>query len=198
MKQVLDEERRGYTIFPPEKETFKALELCPINKTKVVILGQDPYHTKGLAHGLAFSVPNGQKIPPSLRNILKEVQDDLAREPASSGDLTSWAKQGVLLLNTCLTVRKGEPASHKNIGWDVFCTSVLETIVLKQQNVVFLLWGRHAQRQARFLHQKEHSSHLILEASHPSPFSAKGFFGCKHFSKTNDFLVSVGKEPIIW
>lgn len=198
MMHILKQERLNYTIYPPEKLTFRALKLCPIDKTNVVILGQDPYHKKGLAHGLAFSVTNGQKPPPSLRNILKEIESDVGGSRLSGADLTPWAKQGVLLLNTSLTVRENEPGSHARLGWQNFTKAVLERVAAKNSPIVFMLWGAHAQKSAEFISQSKYKKHLILKAAHPSPLSSKGFFGCKHFSKTNKFLVSVGKEPIIW
>lgn len=198
MMHILKQERLNYTIYPPEKLTFRALKLCSIDKTNVVILGQDPYHKKGQAHGLAFSVTNGQKPPPSLRNILKEVKSDVGGSRLIDADLTPWAKQGVLLLNTSLTVRKNEPGSHARIGWQNFTKAVLERVAAKNSPIVFMLWGVHAKKSAEFINQSKYKKHLILKAAHPSPLSSKGFFGCKHFSKTNKFLVSVGKEPIIW
>jgi uracil-DNA glycosylase len=198
MMNLLNQERLKYEIYPPKKLVFKALELCPIDKARVVILGQDPYHKKGQAHGLAFSVTNDQKPPPSLRNILKEVQSDVGRSRPEETDLTPWAKQGVLLLNTSLTVRKGAPGSHAKIGWKYFTQSILKRVAARRSPVVFILWGAHAQKAGAFLCHNNYKRHIILKAAHPSPLSSKGFFGCKHFSKTNNFLVSLKEESIEW
>ncbi len=197
MKTILDEEK-FYTIYPPRKDRFMAFKLTPFEKVKVVILGQDPYINPGQAHGLCFSVPKGVPLPPSLRNIYKEIESDIGcKMDYSNGDLTHWAKQGVLLLNSILTVRKGEPASHKHIGWEQFTDTVLYKLSLLKRNLVFILWGSFAWRKETVL--KNIESHLILKANHPSPLSAsKGFFGCKHFSKTNLYLTNHGFEGINW
>lgn len=182
----ISKERKIYKIFPPDNEIFKALELCPIYKTKVVILGQDPYHGEGQAHGLAFSVRNNVNIPPSLRNILKEVYEDVGTI-LDSGDLSCWANNGVLLLNTVLTVRESKPNSHANIiGWEKYTDDIIRQVSQTQPRCVFLLWGNHAKSKYSLI---DNTKHLILTAPHPSPLSAhRGFFGCKHFSKANSYL----------
>jgi uracil-DNA glycosylase len=163
---------------------------------KVVLLGQDPYHGKGQAHGLSFSVPEGVKPPPSLMNIFKEMHDDIGIPFPSHGNLTNWAKQGVLLLNASLSVRENEPLSHSAIGWTLFTDSVINKISNEKKNVVFLLWGKYAQQKQELI---DETKHLVLKAAHPSPFSAySGFFGCRHFSKTNEYLVKNGIDPIDW
>lgn len=195
-------------VFPPGKQIFAAFDCCPFDKVKVVVLGQDPYHEPGQAHGLCFSVQQGVRVPPSLQNIYKEIADDLGRpsscatatvegqQAGMSGDLTSWARQGVLLLNATLTVEAHRAGSHQNKGWEVFTDAVIEQLANKRENLVFLLWGAYAQRKAAFVDTKRH---LVLKAAHPSPLSAyNGFFGCKHFSKTNAYLVQHGKQPIDW
>lgn len=199
---------RSKEVFPPGKQIFAAFDCCPFDKVKVVVLGQDPYHEPGQAHGLCFSVQQGVRVPPSLQNIYKEIADDLGRpsscatatvegqQTGMSGDLTGWAKQGVLLLNATLTVEAHRAGSHQNKGWEVFTDAVIEQLANKRENLVFLLWGAYAQRKAAFVDTKRH---LVLKAAHPSPLSAyNGFFGCKHFSKTNAYLVQHGKQPIDW
>ena len=185
LKKV-SEERAVYKIFPPEKEVFRALELCPIYETKVVILGQDPYHGEGQANGLAFSVNANIPIPPSLRNILKELKDDVGSE-FQSGDLTHWAKKGVLLLNSVLTVRESKANSHAHIiGWESYTDDIIRQVSKTRPCVVFMLWGNYAKAKAHLI---DSNKHLILTAPHPSPLSAhRGFFGCKHFSKANTYL----------
>jgi uracil-DNA glycosylase len=184
------------SIYPPPKFIFSAFELCPFNEVEVVILGQDPYHGKGQAHGLCFSVPEGIPTPPSLKNIYKEIEADLGVTISSFGNLERWAKQGVLLLNATLSVEAGKPGSHQGIGWETFTDAVIRKISEEKENVVFLLWGRYAQAKVGLIDTERH---LVLTAPHPSPFSAhSGFFGCRHFSKTNDYLVSKGKKPIAW
>jgi uracil-DNA glycosylase len=174
------------SVFPPKQLVFNAFNVCPLQKIKVVILGQDPYHERGQAHGLAFSVPEGVKIPPSLRNIYKEIQQDLGIIAPSSGNLERWAKQGVLLLNATLTVREGQAGSHQGKGWETFTDAVIRLISERADRVVFMLWGAYAQQKKSLI---DASKHLILTTSHPSPLSAhRGFLGCKHFSKANDFL----------
>lgn len=183
-------------IFPVEDQIFNAFELSSFANTKVVILGQDPYHNEGQAHGLSFSVPDGVKIPPSLRNIYHELELDLAIEPNASGNLERWATQGVLLLNSSLTVEKNSPGSHAKTPWVEFTESVIQLLSDNKQHLVFLLWGAHAQQKASLINTDKH---LVLTASHPSPFSAhKGFFGCKHFSKTNEYLKIHNLQPINW
>ncbi|WPE18554.1 uracil-DNA glycosylase [Candidatus Thioglobus autotrophicus] len=184
------------SIFPPEAQIFKAFELSSFAKTQVVILGQDPYHNEAQAHGLSFSVPDGVKIPPSLANIYKELELDLHITPNASGNLERWASQGVLLLNSALTVEKNSPASHSKTPWVDFTEAVITELSEYKQNLVFLLWGAHAQQKSELI---DDSKHLILTASHPSPFSAyKGFFGCKHFSKTNEYLKIHHLQQINW
>ena len=184
------------TVFPHPKLVFNAFTHCSFEALKVVILGQDPYHGKGQAHGLSFSVGDGVPIPPSLQNIYKEIRSDTGREIPNSGNLERWARQGVLLLNATLTVEQGKPGSHQGLGWEEFTTAVIRTISDKKENVVFLLWGKYAQEKASLI---DRSKHLVLCAAHPSPFSAhNGFFGCKHFSKTNSYLQAHKKDPIAW
>lgn len=191
------EKSTGKTIFPAGSNIFNAFNKTPFDKVKVVILGQDPYHGIGQAHGLSFSVTRGVKIPPSLQNIFKEIKADIGVEnPPNFGDLTHWAEQGILLLNAALTVRDGEPMSHAKIGWAQFTDAVIKTISDKKENVIFLLWGKFAQDKQVLINT---DSHYILKAAHPSPLSAhNGFFGCKHFSKTNEILVKQGENPIDW
>jgi len=185
------------TIYPPGPLIFNAFNQTPFDKVKVVIIGQDPYHGPNQAHGLSFSVQNGIKPPPSLVNIFKEIQKDIGIDmPVGYGNLTSWAQQGVLLLNAALTVRAGEPFSHAKYGWAEFTDAVIQTISDKKENVVFLLWGKFAQEKQALI---DETKHHVLKAAHPSPFSAdKGFFGSKHFSKTNELLMKDGLAPIDW
>lgn len=182
-------------IYPPEELVFNAFRKTPYDKVKVVIVGQDPYHNPGQAHGLAFSVPHGVLPPPSLQNIFKELQADLGIEPPSHGNLSSWAEQGVLLLNATLTVKQNEPLSHHGKGWEKFTDGVIEALKRREDPVIFVLWGKSAQKKCQNLD----GSHIVLTAAHPSPLSAhNGFFGCRHFSKINDLLLSQKKTPIIW
>jgi uracil-DNA glycosylase len=193
---LLAEKTAGKQIFPKGTEYFRALDLTPIDKVKVVILGQDPYHGLGQAHGLCFSVRPGVRIPPSLVNIYKELKADLDITPVRHGFLESWAKQGVLLLNSVLTVEEARAASHQGQGWEKFTDAVIRTVNEQCDGVVFLLWGSYAQKKAAFVDQNKH---LVLKSVHPSPLSAhNGFFGNGHFSKANAFLASKGKEPIDW
>lgn len=194
---ISEDIKNNKTIFPPGNLIFNALNLCPLIQTKVVILGQDPYHGTGEAHGLAFSVPNGVRLPPSLKNIFKELQQDIPGfTPPINGDLTSWAKQGVLLLNAILTVVKDTPASHQKIGWQQLTDHIIRLISDQNPHVVFILWGAFAQNKKSLI---DTSKHLIIESPHPSPFSAhKGFLGSKPFSKTNVFLTQHGLKPIDW
>lgn len=188
--------QQGKRIFPPGKYIFRAFELCPVDKTKVVILGQDPYHGPGQAHGLCFSVPKGVPIPPSLQNIFRELEADLGFPPPPHGDLTGWAEQGVFLLNAILTVEAHKPASHRGKGWEIFTDRVIQLVSQVRPHVVFMLWGSYARSKAPLI---DRSKHLVLEAAHPSPFSAeRGFFGCRHFSQANAFLIQHGLEPIDW
>ena len=191
------EKAAGKTVYPPGPLIFNAFNQTPFNKLKVVILGQDPYHGPGQAHGLSFSVPNGIKPPPSLVNVFKEIQKDIGiAMPEQYGNLTRWAEQGVLLLNAALTVRANEPFSHARFGWAEFTDAVIKTISDKKEGIIFLLWGKFAQEKQILI---DETKHYVLKAAHPSPFSAdKGFFGCKHFSKTNEILVKLGKEPVDW
>ena len=196
IRSFIREEYKNKTIFPPAKLIFNAFNLTPINKIKVVIIGQDPYHGEGQAHGLSFSVPKDIRIPPSLLNIYKELKEDINKEIPKHGFLESWANQGVLLLNSVLTVESGKPNSHKNIGWEKFTESVIEKISIKKDKLVFLLWGNYAQKKEDFI---DSNKHLILKSAHPSPLSAyNGFFGSKHFSKTNNFLKKNNIEEILW
>ena len=184
-------------IYPPGNLIFRALDACPLSQVRVVILGQDPYHSAGQAEGLAFSVPSGVPLPPSLQNIKKEIASDLGNASSlPDGHLLPWAEQGVLLLNTTLTVAAGRAASHQGLGWETFTDAIIEVVNRHCEHVVFLLWGTPARRKASMI---DRSRHLILEAPHPSPLSAhRGFFGCRHFSQTNDYLVRWGKAPIRW
>ncbi|SMN16202.1 Uracil-DNA glycosylase, family 1 [uncultured Candidatus Thioglobus sp.] len=190
------QESSNIKIFPPKDQIFKAFELSNFKQTKVIILGQDPYHGERQAHGLSFSVPDDIKIPPSLRNIYKELELDLSIKPNANGNLERWANQGVLLLNSALTVEKNSPRSHAKTPWIEFTESVIALLSDKKQNLVFLLWGAHAQQKAELI---DANKHLVLTASHPSPRSVrKGFFGCKHFSKTNDYLKMHNLQQINW
>lgn len=184
------------TIYPPGPLIFNAYNTTAFDQVKVVIIGQDPYHGPGQAHGLSFSVPTGVPIPPSLQNIFKELESDLGLRKPAKGDLSHWAKQGVFLLNASLTVRAGEPMSHAQIGWARFTDATIHALAERRTHLVFLLWGKFAQEKAKFI---DPGKHLILKAAHPSPLSAhSGFFGCKHFSQTNAYLVSKKIEPIDW
>ena len=190
------EKAQGKVIYPPGSLIFNAFDKTPFNKVRVVILGQDPYHGQGQAHGLCFSVQNGVPPPPSLVNIYKELNSDLGISIPATGNLTKWASQGVFLLNASLTVRAGEPMSHAKIGWANFTDAVIRTISVKKEGVVFLLWGKFAQDKQVLI---DETRHHVLKAAHPSPLSAhNGFFGCRHFSKTNNFLVKQGLDPIDW
>jgi len=183
-------------VYPKPEDLFRAFSLCPPTDVNVVILGQDPYHREGQAHGLAFSVPEGVRRPPSLRNIYKELAGDLGNPLRTTGDLTDWATQGVLLLNTTLTVLPGKPGSHHGLGWETFTDMVITTIANERSHVVFLLWGKYAEAKRHLIDETEH---CVLTAPHPSPLSAyTGFFGCQHFSTTNEYLRAHGKEVIRW
>ena len=196
IRQFLKEEYSTRRIYPHMSDIFNALKYTSFKDTKVVIIGQDPYHGPGQAHGLCFSVKEGVQFPPSLRNIFKELASDIGKEIPKSGELTHWAKQGVLLLNAVLTVREGEPTSHSKIGWETFTDRVISELNKKETPVVFLLWGAYAQKKAEIITNPIHKK---LMSVHPSPLSAsRGFFGCKHFSKTNDLLIKSGLEPIKW
>ncbi len=182
-------------FYPSRNEVFEAFSLTPFENVKVVIVGQDPYHGPGQAHGLCFSVKKGVKLPPSLKNIYKELQEDLDIGIKKDGCLDEWAKQGVLLLNTTLTVKPGEPLSHNGKGWERFTDAVIEKLELRRDPVVFILWGKHAMNKCKSV---LHDHHLVLTAAHPSPLSVRKFYGCKHFSKANAFLKTIGKEEIDW
>jgi uracil-DNA glycosylase len=191
-----EEIRIGKNIYPQKKDIFNALTLCPFENTKVVILGQDPYHGEGQAHGLAFSVPNGIPAPPSLKNIFKEIANDLSCPLPKNTDLTHWAKQGVLLLNTTLTVEAGKANSHANWGWQQFTDKIIQLLNNHEKPIVFLLWGAFAIKKSLLI---DNPKHCILTAPHPSPLSVyRGFFGCKHFSQANTFLIKQGRDPIEW
>lgn len=191
------ERMAGKTIYPPGPLIFNAFEQTPLNKVKVVIIGQDPYHGPGQAHGLCFSVQDGVPLPPSLLNIYKEIQTDIGvTMDMKKGNLTHWAQQGILLLNASLTVRANEANSHSKIGWATFTDTVIQKVVEQKSGVVFLLWGKFAQEKQILI---DETKHHVLKAAHPSPLSAhNGFFGCKHFSKTNDYLIKQGQDPIDW
>lgn len=190
-----NEKAQGKKIFPPGGQIFKAFELTPLPAVKVVILGQDPYHGPGQAHGLSFSVPDGVPAPPSLKNIFKEIESDLGYRMSGYTNLENWARQGVLLLNAVLTVRSGEAASHGRIGWQEFTDAVIRYISDNCEGVVFMLWGNFARGKRELI---DHSRHCVLEAAHPSPLARGAFFGCRHFSKANAYLVSTGRSPIDW
>ncbi len=184
------------TIYPPGSLIFNAFNLCPFDKVKVVIIGQDPYHGPGQAHGLCFSVNDGVAFPPSLVNIFKEIQSDMGIPTPSSGNLTRWAEQGVLLLNATLTVRAHQAGSHQRRGWEEFTDAAIRQLAEKREKLVFILWGAYAQKKGAFI---DRSKHLVLSSAHPSPLSAyNGFFGNRHFSQTNDYLTAQGKSPIQW
>ncbi len=196
LKAFLSEEKRSHTIYPAGKNIFAAFDFVPVEKVKVVILGQDPYHGVGQAHGLSFSVPEGIKIPPSLQNIYKELKSDLNIDAPNSGNLEKWAKQGVFLLNATLTVRANEAGSHQKRGWEQFTDKVIQSISQNRENVVFILWGNYAQAKEKLIDTQKH---YIIKSAHPSPLSAyNGFWGSKPFSKTNSYLESKGIKAINW
>ena len=193
---IKEEKAEGKTIYPPGSQIFNAYDTTPIDQVKVVILGQDPYHNPGQAMGLSFSVPRGVTVPPSLRNIYKEIHDSLGLPVPDHGDLTKWAEQGVFLLNAMLTVERNKPGSHKRSGWQYFTDASIKAISEQTEHTVFMLWGAFARKKAELI---DNTKHLVLESAHPSPFSAdKGFFGNNHFKKANDYLKQHGKEPIDW
>lgn len=198
-KELAKKVRQAYLsgpVFPPPKEVFNAFNLCPFDDVKVVIIGQDPYHGKGQAHGLCFSVRDGVAVPPSLQNIYKEIKSDLGKDVPTSGNLERWAKQGVLLLNATLTVFESRAGSHQGWGWEEFTDAAIKAVAEQKTEVVFMLWGKYAQNKASFI---DSSKHLILKAPHPSPLSAhNGWFGSKHFSQANQYLKEQGKEVIEW
>ena len=196
LKEFLLEEKKKYTIYPPGRLIFNAFQRTPFQRVKVVILGQDPYHGRGQAHGLCFSVPKGIPKPPSLVNIFKELNSDLGVPVPEHGNLENWADQGVLLINATLTVRDSQAGSHQNRGWETFTNKVIELVSQEKNGVVFLLWGRFAQAKESLI---DGNRHLVMKAAHPSPLSAhNGFFGCRHFSRTNEYLVQQGKSGIDW
>lgn len=196
IKTFLIEEKRHYVVYPPSSLIFNAFNLTPFDKVKVVILGQDPYHNVGQAHGLAFSVPDGIQIPPSLQNIFKELNSDIGMPIPKSGNLENWAREGVLLLNASLTVRANMAASHARIGWQQFTDAAIRALSDKKEHLVFILWGNYAIAKESLI---DHSKHLVLKTVHPSPLSAsRGFFGCHHFSQTNQYLINNGIQPINW
>lgn len=196
LQKFLDEEYANFTIYPKVENIFNALNNVKYDDVKVVIIGQDPYHEPNQAHGLSFSVENDVKLPPSLQNIYKEIQNDLGIEISKNGNLTCWAKQGVLLLNSVLTVRRGQANSHKDKGWEKLTTKIIELLNKREKPIVFLLWGNSAKKIGDII---TNTKHLKLTSAHPSPLSAyNGFFGCKHFSKTNEFLIRNNQEPINW
>lgn len=196
LQDFLTEEYNTKKIYPTPENVFNALNLVKYNDVKVVIIGQDPYHQPGQAHGLSFSVQNGIKLPPSLVNIYKEIEDEIGKKSCTNGDLTAWAKQGVLLLNSVLTVRDSQPNSHKNMGWEKITSRVVELLSKREKPVVFLLWGANAIAIGKNI---DRSKHLVLTCAHPSPLSAyNGFFGCNHFVKVNEFLIKNNETPIEW
>lgn len=196
LKGFLIAEREQFVVYPPGSLIFQAFNNTPFHEVKVVLMGQDPYHGHGQAEGLSFSVPRGIKPPPSLINIFKEMKNDLGLEPPSHGHLIAWALQGVLLLNAVLTVRAGQPGSHRGKGWEQFTNQVIQVLSEQREHLVFFLWGKYAQEKALLI---DETKHLVLRAAHPSPYSAaSGFWGCKHFSKANAFLIQHGISPINW
>lgn len=197
LKKFLEEERQsGHIIYPPEEHIFSAFSYTPYEHVKVVIIGQDPYHGPNQAHGLSFSVQENIPFPRSLKNIFQEISTDLKIPMPKTGCLIPWAKQGVFLLNSTLTVRKGEPNSHSKKGWERFTDAVVKKLLEREDPIVFLLWGKSAQEKGKMIFATQ--QHKALISSHPSPYSVSGFYGCKHFSKANNFLISWGKEPINW
>ena len=196
LRDFIHSEYRNKTIYPPAKQIFNAFDSCPFDKVKVVILGQDPYHEPSRAHGLSFSVLPPCPPPPSLVNIYKEIRSDVGTLVSANGDLTAWSRQGVLLLNATLTVEAHKAGSHQNKGWETFTDSAIKALAENREHLVFMLWGSYAQRKGAFI---DRSRHLVLQAPHPSPLSAyRGFFGCKHFSSANAYLISQGLSPIVW
>lgn len=197
LKKQIDEKYENSIVFPPKEKIFHAFSKTSLKNLKIVILGQDPYHGKGQAQGLAFSTPKEIKNPPSMVNILKEIEDDLKKESSClDGDLSYWAEQGVLLLNTILTVEEGKPKSHHKLGWEIFTDNIIKYISNNFENIIFILWGAPAIAKTKII---DESKHYILTSPHPSPLSSyRGFFGCKHFSKANEILFNIGKKPINW
>ncbi len=196
LKSFLVEEKKHYNIYPPGSQIFAAFDLCPFDKVKIVILGQDPYHGAGQAHGLCFSVQQGVKLPPSLQNIFKEIETDLGIRNSGNGNLEKWARQGILMLNATLSVRANHAGSHQNKGWETFTNHVIKTLSDQKQGLIFILWGNYAQAKTSLI---DANKHHVLTAAHPSPFSVyRGFYGCKHFSKANDLLQQMGQAEIDW
>jgi len=194
-----ERETAGATLYPVKQNIFAALQAVPFDKVSVVIVGQDPYHGPGQAHGLSFSVPPDVQVPPSLRNIFKELHSDVGMTIPKNGTLTGWAQQGVLLLNAILTVEDGKPAAHANRGWELFTDAIIEQLLVRKHPTVFMLWGAYAQKKVQFLHAHiDPARHLILKAAHPSPLSVTGFLGCRHFSKANAFLKTHHLPEINW
>ena len=196
LTEFVKQEYSQYAVYPPAGQIFRAFSLCPFEYVKVVIIGQDPYHGPGQAHGLCFSVNSGVPFPPSLRNIFSEIKNNINLPPPKEGDLSRWAEQGVLLLNATLTVRAGQAGSHQRQGWETFTDAVIHCLASERENLVFMLWGAYAQKKCAFI---ESAKHLVLTSAHPSPLSAyNGFFKNKHFSKANDWLIGHGEKPIEW
>jgi uracil-DNA glycosylase len=195
LSSFVDSEYATQTVFPPKEDLFTAFRLCSPSHTRVLILGQDPYHKRGQAHGLSFSVRPGVAVPPSLRNVYKEIEDDLGVPTARDGDLTRWASQGVLMLNAVLTVRSGQPASHADKGWEAFTDAAIKAVDDSPYRVVFLLWGAYARKKAALVHNPRH---VVLEAGHPSPMNPRGFLGTRPFSKTNAALREAGRGEVSW
>lgn len=191
-------EKEGLHVFPPKELIFNAFQQTPLDEVRVVIMGQDPYHGKGQAHGLCFSVPIGVPPPPSLKNIYKELIEDVGIKAPTHGSLISWTRQGVLLLNAILTVKEGQPASHQGRGWEQFTDQVITILAREKRPLIFLLWGKYAQEKCLKIPELKASHHYIFQAAHPSPLSAQGFFGCRHFSKTNEALEKLQSSPIDW
>jgi len=196
LSSFVREEYKQHSCFPPAKDIFAAFDRCPVDKVRIVILGQDPYHGPGQANGLCFSVNDSISIPPSLRNIFQELESDVGKTPPPTGNLTHWAMQGVLLLNATLTVRAHQAGSHQKQGWEEFTDTAIQRLSEAREGIIFLLWGSFAQKKAALIDTKKHH---ILKAPHPSPLSAyRGFFGCKHFSQSNEILKEMGQQPIVW
>jgi uracil-DNA glycosylase len=195
LTDLVREQYKSKTVFPPPKKVFRAFDLCPLDRVKVVVVGQDPYHGPSQANGLCFAVEEGIGLPPSLKNIYKEIHEDLGIDTLPSGDLSRWAKQGVLMINSVLTVAAGAPASHAGLGWEKFTDAVISVLNEKRKNIVYLLWGKYAQNKGLVI---DRDRNLVLTSAHPSPFSATLFFGNHHFSKCNEYLKSNGLEPIDW
>lgn len=195
LTEYVREQYKSKTVYPPPKKVFRAFDLCPLEKVKVVIVGQDPYHGPHQANGLCFAVEEGITLPPSLKNIYKEIHSDLGIDPLPSGDLSRWASQGAFMLNAVLTVAAGSPASHAGLGWERFTDGVIKTLNEKREHVVYMLWGKYAQNKGAVI---DRDKNLVLASAHPSPFSATMFFGNHHFSKCNEYLKKHGLEPIDW